>query len=157
MSSAGEVLYTLPNNFKAVIRGRSWLLRSQPAFTAVGNAAGYLVRVAFGAALIASVTLVWTTILAVMSSSSNSSDDRNRSCALPPLQCCLLVMLDGLAWPGTPSGRAVELHLHRLRLTLHTATLFSHRAERTELRQDPEQRSTALSWPKAARASCQAL
>lgn len=83
VSSAGEVLYTLPANFKAIIRGRSWLLRSQPAFTAISNAAGYLVRVAFGAALIASVTLVWTTILAVMSSSSSSSDDRNRSCAPP--------------------------------------------------------------------------
>ena len=77
VSSAGEVLYTLPNNFKAIIRGRSWLLRTQPAFQAASNLAGYLVRVAFGAALIASVTLVWTTILAVMSS-SNSSDDRNR-------------------------------------------------------------------------------
>ena len=40
VSTAGEVLYTLPNNFKAVIRGRSWILRSQPAFRCHGASAG---------------------------------------------------------------------------------------------------------------------
>ena len=56
---------------------------------AVSNAGGYLVRVAFGAALLASVTVVWTAILAVMSS-SNNSDDRRSQCASAAVQCSLL-------------------------------------------------------------------
>ena len=46
-------------------------------------------RVAFGAALLASVTIVWTAIIAVMS--SQSSDDRRSSCV--PLESSLCASL----------------------------------------------------------------
>lgn len=78
VSEAGDVLYVLPNNFKNIIRGRSWMLRAMPFLTRVKEAGAYLVRVGFGAALLASVALVWVTIIAIMSSGSSDREDRNR-------------------------------------------------------------------------------
>ncbi|CAK0755565.1 hypothetical protein CVIRNUC_002384 [Coccomyxa viridis] len=75
VSDAGDVLYVLPQNFRAIIRGRSWLLRLEPALKGATNAAEYLLRVSFGTALVASVALVTLTIVALLTASSSS--DRN--------------------------------------------------------------------------------
>ena len=70
-------MYVLPNNFRQVISGKSWLLRAEPFLQRVRDASAYLVRVTFGTALITSVVLVWVTILAVLSSSGDKDDRRS--------------------------------------------------------------------------------
>lgn len=77
VSDSGDVLYVLPNNFKQIIAGKSWLLRAEPFLQKVRDASAYLVRVTFGTALITSVILVWVTIVAILSS-SGKDDDRRR-------------------------------------------------------------------------------
>lgn len=42
----------------------------------VVGAANYLTRVAFGAALVTSVAVVWLAIIAILSSASSDRDDR---------------------------------------------------------------------------------
>ena len=79
MSDAGDVLWVLPPNFKAIIRGRSWLLRLDPVLAGVRNAADYVVRVSFGTTLVASIVLVTATIVAILTA-SQSSDRDNRRC-----------------------------------------------------------------------------
>lgn len=90
VSDAGDVLYVLPQNFKQIIAGKSWLLRAEPFLQKVRDAAAYLVRVTFGTALITSVVVVWVTIVAILSS-SGKDDDRRYS--LPSCvsvdQCCI--------------------------------------------------------------------
>ena len=78
VSEAGDVLYVLPQNFKAIIRGRSWLLRLEPALKGATNAAEYLLRVSFGTALVASVALVTLTIVALLTAASSSDRDDRR-------------------------------------------------------------------------------
>lgn len=80
MSDAGDVLWVLPPNFKAIIRGRSWLLRLEPVLAGARSAADYVVRVSFGTTLVASVVLVTATIFAILTA-SQSSDRDNRRCA----------------------------------------------------------------------------
>ena len=82
MSDAGDVLYVLPQNFRAIIRGRSWLLRLEPALKGATNAAEYLLRVSFGTALVASVALVTLTIVALLTASSSSDRNDRRSVIL---------------------------------------------------------------------------
>ncbi|KAK9809969.1 hypothetical protein WJX72_002793 [[Myrmecia] bisecta] len=79
VSEEGDVLYVLPSNFKAIISGRSWLLRVQPFLKSIKAGAEYLVRVSFGTTLIASVVMVWAAIIAIMSSSSDRDDNRRRN------------------------------------------------------------------------------
>ena len=76
VSDSGDVLYVLPNNFKQIIAGKSWLLRAEPFLQKVRDASAYLVRVTFGTALITSVILVWVTIVAILSSSGKDDDRR---------------------------------------------------------------------------------
>ena len=78
VSGEGDVLYVLRANFRATIRQRSWLLRARPLLDSARETGAYLVRVAFGSALVASLAIVWLTIIAILSSSQ--SDDRNNGC-----------------------------------------------------------------------------
>ena len=82
VSDAGDVLYVLPQNFRAIIRGRSWLLRLEPALKGATNAAEYLLRVSFGTALVASVALVTLTIVALLTASSSSDRNDRRSASV---------------------------------------------------------------------------
>ncbi len=77
VSEDGDILYVLPQDFKARLRNRSLMLRLEPAFKGIRAAASYLTRISFGTALIASVTLVWVAILAIQSGSGNRDDNRH--------------------------------------------------------------------------------
>lgn len=78
VSDSGDVLYVLPQNFKSIIQGRSWLLKLEPALARAKAAAGYAVRVSFGTALVASIVLVSLTIIAILTASSSSDRDNRR-------------------------------------------------------------------------------
>ena len=68
----------LPQNFKAIIRGRSLLLRLEPAIKGATKAAEYVLRVSFGTALVASVALVTLTVVALLTAASSSDRDDRR-------------------------------------------------------------------------------
>lgn len=76
VSSSGEVVYSLPPGFRASLRAKSAVLRLAPAFDAVAAASGAAVRVAFGAALIASVALVWAALTAAALAAEDGRDNR---------------------------------------------------------------------------------
>ncbi|KAI8474841.1 MAG: hypothetical protein J3K34DRAFT_517921 [Monoraphidium minutum] len=75
VSSDGEVVYAFDRGFKATLRSRSWLQRLRPLAKKAQAVGAYLVRVAFGGALLASVLVVWLAIVAL--TSSRDSDRRD--------------------------------------------------------------------------------
>ncbi len=77
VSSGGEVVYAFDRAFRSRITSRSWMRRLAPLGRKLRDAGAYLVRVAFGTALVASVVLVWLAVTALLSS-GRDSDDRRR-------------------------------------------------------------------------------
>ncbi|AQK71513.1 Iron-sulfur cluster biosynthesis family protein [Zea mays] len=73
VSEDGEVLYVFPKDYRAKLAGKSFRMRVEPLVDKAKQVGAYLVRVSFGTALIASIVLVYTTIIAILSSSSTSS------------------------------------------------------------------------------------
>jgi hypothetical protein len=76
VSSQGEILYCFPSGFKTSIASKSFKTRLEAFSTATSEISGYLIRVLYGTALIASIAIVTTALLVIASSSSR--DDRNR-------------------------------------------------------------------------------
>lgn len=85
VSEAGDAVYAFPSNFAGVIQSRSFWLKIAPVLARLKETAGWLARVSFGAALVASVALVWITIFALLTASSQDNDRNNsRSAVWPP-------------------------------------------------------------------------
>lgn len=78
VSEDGEVLYVFPKDYRAKLAGKSFRMRVEPLVDKAKQVGAYLVRVSFGTALIASIVLVYTTIIAILSSSSSDEDGRGR-------------------------------------------------------------------------------
>ncbi|XP_031384340.1 uncharacterized protein At5g03900, chloroplastic isoform X2 [Punica granatum] len=77
VSDEGDVLYVFPKDYRAKLAAKSFRLKIEPWFDKAKGVAEYLVRVSFGTALIASIVLVYTTIIAIISSRSEE-DNRGR-------------------------------------------------------------------------------
>ncbi|KAK6139966.1 hypothetical protein DH2020_026279 [Rehmannia glutinosa] len=77
VSDEGDVLYVFPKDYRSKLAAKSFGMKIEPLLEKGKMAAEYLVRVSFGTALIASIVLVYTTIIAI-ASSSRDSDDRGR-------------------------------------------------------------------------------
>ena len=77
VSETGDIVYAFRNDFKAVIRSRSLFLQAQPLFKAASQALALGGRLAFGAALISSVALVYLSIFVLLN--ANSDDREGRS------------------------------------------------------------------------------
>ncbi|KAL8526366.1 hypothetical protein ACS0TY_015545 [Phlomoides rotata] len=77
VSDEGDVLYVFPNDYRVKLAAKSFKIKIEPLLEKGKMAAEYIVRVSFGTALIASIVLVYTTIIAI-ASSSRDSDDRGR-------------------------------------------------------------------------------
>lgn len=77
VSDEGDVLYVLPKDYRSKLAAKSFRLKVEPLLEKGKMAAEYLVRVSFGTALIASIVLVYTTIIAIISS-SREEDNRGR-------------------------------------------------------------------------------
>ncbi|CAI7839137.1 unnamed protein product [Closterium sp. NIES-53] len=76
VSDEGDVLYVLPRNLRALIAQRSLRMRLAPMAAQAKAAAGYVMRVSFGTALVASVVVVYTSIFVLMTSAQGESDER---------------------------------------------------------------------------------
>lgn len=77
VSDEGDVLYVFPKDYRAKLTAKSFRMKIEPLFEKTKAVAEYLVRVSFGTALIASIVLVYTTIIALLSSRSDE-DNRGR-------------------------------------------------------------------------------
>ncbi|CAN6231883.1 unnamed protein product, partial [Urochloa humidicola] len=77
VSEDGEVLYVFPKDYRTKLAGKSFRMRVEPLVDKAKEVGAYLIRVSFGTALIASIVLVYTTIIAILSSSSDE-DSRGR-------------------------------------------------------------------------------
>lgn len=76
VSEQGDVVYNFPRNFKSAIQNRSLILSAQPALKNAWKIAKYLVRVAFGTALVSSIAIVWLAITVLLSSRGSDRDER---------------------------------------------------------------------------------
>ncbi|KAK9127780.1 hypothetical protein Syun_016577 [Stephania yunnanensis] len=77
VSDEGDVLYVFPRDYRSKLASKSFRMRIEPFLEKSKGAAEYLIRVTFGTALIASIVLVYTTIIALLSSRSEE-DNRGR-------------------------------------------------------------------------------
>ncbi|WOL02289.1 hypothetical protein Cni_G11008 [Canna indica] len=79
VSDEGDVLYAFPKDYRSKLAAKSFRMKVEPLLDKAKAAAAYLIRVSFGTALIASIILVYTTIIVLISSSrSDSEDNRGR-------------------------------------------------------------------------------
>ncbi|XAR69190.1 hypothetical protein NMG60_11000683 [Bertholletia excelsa] len=77
VSDEGDVLYVFPKDYRSKLMAKSFRIKIEPLLERAKSAAEYLVRVSFGTALIASIVIVYTTIIAILSSRSDE-DNRGR-------------------------------------------------------------------------------
>mmetsp|Transcript_4019 Transcript_4019/g.10273 ORF Transcript_4019/g.10273 Transcript_4019/m.10273 type:complete len:423 (+) Transcript_4019:973-2241(+) len=77
VSSDGEVLYVFRENFRALVRSKSLVIKLEPIADGAKMAAAYLARVSFGTALIVSIVVVFAALV-VLSSSAGDRDSRGR-------------------------------------------------------------------------------
>ncbi|CAL9121155.1 unnamed protein product [Musa acuminata var. zebrina] len=79
VSDEGDVLYAFPKDYRSNLAAKSFRMKVEPFINKMKAAAAYLIRVSFGTALIASIVLVYTTIIVLISSSrSDTEDNRGR-------------------------------------------------------------------------------
>ncbi|KAJ4824288.1 hypothetical protein Tsubulata_021990 [Turnera subulata] len=75
VSDEGDVLYVFPKDYRAKLAAKSFRVRVEPLVDKAKAGAEYAIRTAFGTALVASIVLVYTTIILILSS---RSDEDNR-------------------------------------------------------------------------------
>ncbi|CAH8269962.1 unnamed protein product [Arabidopsis lyrata] len=75
VSDEGDVLYVFPRDYRTKLAAKSLRIQIEPYLEKAKGAIDYLARVSFGTALIASIVIVYTSIIALLSS---RSDDDNR-------------------------------------------------------------------------------
>ncbi|KAE9459227.1 hypothetical protein C3L33_08874, partial [Rhododendron williamsianum] len=77
VSDEGDVLYVFPKDYRSKLAAKSFRMKIEPFVDKAKSATEYVVRVSFGTALIASIVIVYTTIIALLSSRSDE-DNRGR-------------------------------------------------------------------------------
>ncbi|KAL2336480.1 hypothetical protein Fmac_010926 [Flemingia macrophylla] len=78
VSQDGDVLYVFPKDYRSRLGAKSFRIKAEPVFEKAKAAGEYLIRVSFGTALIASIVIVYTTIIALVTSSRSDEDNRGR-------------------------------------------------------------------------------
>lgn len=70
------MVYVFPRDLQTSILSKSLLFRLRGALKVAAGVGEYVVRVAFGSALLTSIVLVWVAVTVLLS--SNRDSDRNR-------------------------------------------------------------------------------
>ncbi|PIA59086.1 hypothetical protein AQUCO_00400146v1 [Aquilegia coerulea] len=78
VSDEGDVLYVFSKDYRSKLVAKSFRLKIEPLLEKSKSVAEYVIRVSFGTALIASIVIVYTTIIALLSSSRSDEDNRGR-------------------------------------------------------------------------------
>lgn len=76
VSDEGDVLYVLPKDYRSNLASKSLRMKYEPLLEKLKALAEYAIRVSFGTALLASIAIVYTSIVVILS--SGRSDDDNR-------------------------------------------------------------------------------
>lgn len=76
VSDEGDVLYVFPKDYRSNLAGKSIRLKIEPFLSKLKAAADYLIRVTFGTTLLASIVLVYSTIMVLLTSSRSENDNR---------------------------------------------------------------------------------
>ncbi|MBD3882651.1 hypothetical protein IFO70_12845 [Phormidium tenue FACHB-886] len=76
VAESGEIAYLFPRNFRDIVRNKYWRLRFQESWNKVWRIVFYLIRISFGAVLMASIALIFIAIFLIMIA-ANSSNDRD--------------------------------------------------------------------------------
>ncbi|KAJ7538169.1 hypothetical protein O6H91_11G036900 [Diphasiastrum complanatum] len=77
VSDEGDVLYVFPKDYRSNLAAKSFRLKIEPLLNRIQGITEYLVRASFGTALLASIALVYSAILILLSSSRSGDDNRN--------------------------------------------------------------------------------
>ncbi|CAA6660662.1 unnamed protein product [Spirodela intermedia] len=77
VSDEGDVLYVFSRDYRSKLTAKSFKMKIEPLLEKSKAGVEYLIRVSFGTALIASIVLVYTTIITIISSRSDE-DNRGR-------------------------------------------------------------------------------
>ncbi|XP_004513511.1 uncharacterized protein At5g03900, chloroplastic isoform X1 [Cicer arietinum] len=78
VSEEGDVLYVFPKDYRSKLGAKSFRIKAEPFIEKAKGAGEYLIRVSFGTALIASIVIVYTAIIALVTSSRSDEDNRGR-------------------------------------------------------------------------------
>lgn len=76
VSGDGDVLYVFPKDYRSNLAAKSIRLKIDPLLSKFKAAADYLIRVSFGTTLLASIALVYSTIMVLLTSSRSENDNR---------------------------------------------------------------------------------
>ncbi|XP_010931139.1 uncharacterized protein At5g03900, chloroplastic isoform X1 [Elaeis guineensis] len=77
VSDEGDVLYVFPRDYRSKLSAKSLRMKIEPLLDKLKEATAYLIRVSFGTALIASIVIVYTAIISLITSRSDE-DNRGR-------------------------------------------------------------------------------
>lgn len=77
VSDEGDVLYVFPGDYRAKLVAKSLRMRFEPVLDKLKAVAEYLIRVSFGTTLLASIVIVYTAIIVILSGRSEE-DNRGR-------------------------------------------------------------------------------
>ncbi|XP_071720722.1 uncharacterized protein At5g03900, chloroplastic-like [Rutidosis leptorrhynchoides] len=78
VSNEGDVLYVYPKDYRSKLAAKSLRIRTEPYIDKAKSGAEFLIRVTFGTALIASILIVFTAIIAILTSASSKKDRKRR-------------------------------------------------------------------------------
>ncbi|KAI4356444.1 hypothetical protein L6164_000466 [Bauhinia variegata] len=78
VSEEGDILFVFPKDYRSKLAAKSFKIKAEPFIDKAKATGEYLIRVSFGTALIASILIVYTTIIALVSSSRSDDDNRGR-------------------------------------------------------------------------------
>jgi hypothetical protein len=79
VANTGEIVYLFPRNLRGILRNKDWRLRWQQRWQKVWRVLFYLIRIAFGIALILSILLMFVAIAVIVIGLSASSDRDDNS------------------------------------------------------------------------------
>ncbi len=77
VSESGDIVYSFPQNFRAILRNKYWQLRWQQWWEKVWRVLFYIIRISFGILLITSIILISVAIIAIVIVSSGDRDNDN--------------------------------------------------------------------------------
>ena len=78
VAETGDLVYLFPKNLRGVLRSRSLKLRLQETWQKIWRVLFYIIRISFGTVLIASIVLIFLTIVAITIAASNNRDEDDR-------------------------------------------------------------------------------
>ncbi|TXG58265.1 hypothetical protein EZV62_016094 [Acer yangbiense] len=84
VSDEGDILYVFSKNYRAKLAAKSFRLKIEPLLDKAKATAEYTIRVSFGTALVASIVIVYTAIIALLSSRSDDDNRGRRSRSFNP-------------------------------------------------------------------------